>query len=215
MCEINFSFSFQNPNDTLFGNYHAYLCDARFEIVSRTLACAHWSSKYDSVTTPKKETNNNTKETKETDAQNAGKEQDSLISVCTSGYETRKTSDTSEKEPPSLTSLQENGETDKGTNEHQNSDSKHDSLTSIGESSDYCGFRYKTEEGEDFAEEAFKRSITKPERVREYDEVPLVRSWRASAESIIGKVLTGNRFSSKIKHKQRNCRINVAHRLQY
>ncbi|XP_026332235.1 UPF0518 protein GF15501 isoform X3 [Hyposmocoma kahamanoa] len=186
-------FNYGNPNDTLFGNYHAYLCDARFEIVSRTLACANWSSKYDSVTTPKKETNNNTKETKETDAHNAGKEQDSLISVCTSGYDTLKTSDTSEKEPSSLTSLNENGETEKGTNDHQNSDSKHDSLTSVGESSGYDSFRYKTEEGEDseaFAEEAFKRSIGKPERAREYDEVPLVRSWRASAESIIGPLLS-------------------------
>lgn len=160
--------------------------------MSRTLACAHWTSKYDSITTPKKETNNNTKETKEPDAPNTGKEQDSLISVCTSGYETLKTSDTSEKGPPSLTSLNENGEIDKGTNEHQNGDSKHDSLTSIGESSGYDSFRYKTEEGEDseaFAEESFRRNIGKPERGREYDEVPLVRSWRSSAEYIIGKVL--------------------------
>lgn len=199
------SIYFQNPNDTLFGNYHAYLCDARFEIVSRTLACAHWSSKYDSVTTPKKETNNNIKETKDTDAQVAGKELDSLISVCTSGYETRKTSDTSEKEPSSLTSLNENGETEKGTNEHQNSDSKHDSLTSIGESSGYDSFKYKAEDREDseaLAEEAFKRSIGKPERLGEYDEVPLVRSWRASAESIIGKVLNGTKSSSFISHNQ-------------
>lgn len=89
--------------------------------------------------------------------------------------------------------MNENGETEKGSNEHQNSDSKHDSLTSLGESSGYDSFRYKTEEGEDseaFAEESFKRNVGKPERVREYDEVPLIRSWRASAESIIGKVLS-------------------------
>lgn len=176
--------SLQNPNVTLFGNFHAYLCDARFEVVSRTIACANWTSKYDSVTPHKKETNNNSTNTKElandTPQYVQTKEQDSLISVCTSGYETLKTSDTSEKEPHSLTSL--NVEEESKASEGK----EHDSLTSIGESSGYDSFRYKDGDDEAFAEDIFRRSFSK-ERTREYEEVPLVRSWRARAESIIGK----------------------------
>ncbi|XP_049885579.1 FHIP family protein GJ17503 isoform X2 [Pectinophora gossypiella] len=191
-------FNYGNPNETLFGNYHAYLCDARFEIVSRTIACAAWSAKYDSfMNTPvKKETNNNsTKDTKEIDAHTLVKEQDSLISVCTSGYDTLKTSDTSEKEPLSLTSLNDNVDNENKTCESQDSNGKeHDSLTSIGESSGYDSFRYKTEESDEneaFAEDSFRQSVTKTEQVREYNgEMPLIRSWRASAESIIGPLLS-------------------------
>jgi hypothetical protein len=138
--------------------------------VSRTLACSNWSSKYHSVTSPKREANN---------------KQDSLIS-CTSGYDTLKTSDSSEKEPHSLTSLLEQ-ETEK-----VNADLKEQDSVSVGESSDYESFRYKEDgdENEGFAEDIFKKSFEKVEPVTGYEsEVPLVRSWRASAESIIGKLI--------------------------
>ncbi|XP_026735300.1 UPF0518 protein GJ17503 isoform X2 [Trichoplusia ni] len=183
--------NYGNPNDTLFGNYHAYICDSRFEIVSRVIACSNWTSRYDSITNPKRETNNNTKETKEIDAQTLIKEQDSLIS-CTSGYET-KTSDSSEKEQHSLTSLneQELKNEQHDVNEQQNEGKEHDSLTSTGESSGYESFKYKEVDGDEgFAEELFRRSFAKRE-AREYDgEVPLIRSWRASAESMIGPLLS-------------------------
>ncbi|KAJ8711841.1 hypothetical protein PYW08_008795 [Mythimna loreyi] len=180
--------NYGNPNDTLYGNYHAYICDSRFEIVSRVLACSNWSSRYDSVTNPKRETNNNTKET---DIVPAAKEQDSLIS-CTSGYET-KTSDSSEKEQHSLTSLNEQmneQESEVKTEMVNEGKEQHDSLTSTGESSGYESFKiYKDVEGDEgFAEELFRRSFAKQER--EYEgEVPVIRSWRASAESIIGPLL--------------------------
>ncbi|KAL0868371.1 hypothetical protein ABMA27_007888 [Loxostege sticticalis] len=177
-------FNYGNPNETLYGNYHAYLCDARFELVSRTIACSNWSSKYDSVTSPKRETNNNTKETREMDV-NAVKEQDSLIS-CTSGYDTLKTSDTSDKEPHSLTSLLEQ-ETEKANQ----MDEKEGDCLSVGESSDYESFRYKEDnEDEGFAEESFRKCFDKDNAVEFDGEVPLVRSWRASAESIIGPLLS-------------------------
>ncbi|XP_030032429.1 UPF0518 protein GJ17503 isoform X2 [Manduca sexta] len=195
--------NYGNPNETLYGNYHAYLCDARFEIVTRAIACSNWTSKYDAVTTPKRETNNNsTKETKEMDNQNNTKELDSLISICTSEYDTLKTSDTSEKEQHSLTSFTENAD-DSKTNDNQNidekdvdnfmnhtSDVKENDNLSMGESSDYESFKYKIEEnGEGYAEDLFRKSFEKPETVREY-EVPFIRSWRASAESIIGPLLS-------------------------
>lgn len=69
-----------------------------------------------------------------------------------------------------------------------NEGKEHDSLTSTGESSGYESFKiYKEVDGDEgFAEELFRRSFAKQER--EYEgEVPLIRSWRASAESIIGK----------------------------
>ncbi|XP_050556296.1 FHIP family protein GI14169 isoform X2 [Spodoptera frugiperda] len=176
--------NYGNPNDTLFGNYHAYICDSRFEIVSRVLACSNWSSRYDSVTPPKRETNNNTKETKEIDIASP-KEQDSLIS-CTSGYET-KTSDSSEKEQHSLTSLNEQ---ESEVKTELNEVKEHDSLTSTGESSGYESFKYKEGEGDEgFAEELFRRSFVKKEDNGYEGEVPLIRSWRASAESIIGPLL--------------------------
>ncbi|XP_022815359.1 UPF0518 protein GF15501-like isoform X1 [Spodoptera litura] len=176
--------NYGNPNDTLFGNYHAYICDSRFEIVSRVLACSNWSSRYDSVTPPKRETNNNTKETKEIDIVSP-KEQDSLIS-CTSGYET-KTSDSSEKEQHSLTSLNEQ---ENEVKTELNELKEHDSLTSTGESSGYESFKYKEGEGDEgFAEELFRRSFVKKEDNGYEGEVPLIRSWRASAESIIGPLL--------------------------
>uniref|UniRef100_A0A2A4K0J7 FHF complex subunit HOOK-interacting protein C-terminal domain-containing protein n=1 Tax=Heliothis virescens TaxID=7102 RepID=A0A2A4K0J7_HELVI len=176
--------NYGNPNDTLYGNFHAYICDSRFEIVSRVLSCTNWSSRYDSVTPPKRETNNNTKDTKEIDAIPTTKEQDSLIS-CTSGYET-KTSDSSEKEQHSLTSLNEQ-ETEVKT-EQPSEGKEHDSLTSTGESSGYESFKYKDVD-EGFAEELFIKSFVKRD-AREYEgEVPLIRSWRASAESIIGPLL--------------------------
>ncbi|CAH0596429.1 unnamed protein product [Chrysodeixis includens] len=183
--------NYGNPNDTLYGNYHAYICDSRFEIVSRVIACSNWTSRYDSITNPKRETNNNTKETKEiVDTQTLLKEQDSLIS-CTSGYET-KTSDSSEKEQHSLTSLNESElkSEQQEVNEQQNEGKEHDSLTSTGESSGYESFKYKEVDGDEgFAEELFRRSFAK--REREFDgEVPLIRSWRASAESIIGPLLS-------------------------
>ncbi|XP_063832443.1 FHIP family protein GH13096 isoform X1 [Ostrinia nubilalis] len=176
-------FNYGNPNETLFANYHAYLCDARFELVSRTIACTNWSSKYDSATSPKRETNNNTKETREVDV-HALKEQDSLIS-CTSGYDTLKTSDTSDKEPHSLTSLLEQ-ETEKANQLEKEGDS-----LSVGESSDYESFRYKDDnEDEGFAEESFRKYFDKENAVEFNGEVPLVRSWKASSESIIGPLLS-------------------------
>ncbi|XP_063896834.1 FHIP family protein GF15501 isoform X1 [Helicoverpa armigera] len=176
--------NYGNPNDTLYGNFHAYICDSRFEIVSRVLSCTNWTSRYDSVTPPKRETNNNTKDTKEIDTIPTTKEQDSLIS-CTSGYET-KTSDSSEKEQHSLTSLNEQ-ESEVKT-EQPSEGKEHDSLTSIGESSGYESFKYKDVD-EGFAEELFIKSFVKRD-AREYEgEVPLIRSWRASAESIIGPLL--------------------------
>ncbi|XP_022836488.1 UPF0518 protein v1g243165-like, partial [Spodoptera litura] len=176
--------NYGNPNDTLFGNYHAYICDSRFEIVSRVLACSNWTSRYDSVTPPKRETNNNTKETKEIDIVSP-KEQDSLIS-CTSGYET-KTSDSSEKEQHSLTSLNEQ---ENEVKTELNELKEHDSLTSTGESSGYESFKYKEGEGDEgFAEELFRRSFVRKEDNGYEGEVPLIRSWRASAESIIGPLL--------------------------
>lgn len=164
------------------------------------------------MTSPKRETNNNSpKEMKEPDAHTA-KEQDSLIS-CTSGYDTLKTSDTSDKEPHSLTSLNENervneqedrlNEQEDRLNEQEgrlneqedklNHNTKEDNI-SVGESSDYESFRYRSEENEEsegFAEDSFRECLTKSESsVREYDGgVPLVKSWRASAETIIGECI--------------------------
>ncbi|CAH0760634.1 unnamed protein product [Diatraea saccharalis] len=177
-------FNYGNPNETLYANYHAYLCDARFEIVSRTIACLNWSSKYHNVTSPKRETNNNTKETREMDI-HALKEQDSLIS-CTSGYDTLKNSDTSEKEPHSLTSLLEQ-ETEK-----VNADLKEQDCVSLGESSDYESFRYKEENDDDnFVEDIFKKSFYRIDNAMEFDgDMTSVRSWKASAESIIGPLLS-------------------------
>lgn len=184
---------FQNPNETLYRNYHAYLCDARFEIVSRTIACAYWSSKYDNIP-PKPETNNNsTREIKEADTPPNSKEQDSLVSLSTSGYCTLKNSDTSEKEPHSLNSLIEVADTGKEANQQCTSDSKHDSLTSIGESSGYDSlYRVDDNEDEGFAEESFRKSFVKGD-VGECDEVPCL-NWRASADTLIGE------FNLQIHH---------------
>ncbi|KOB78621.1 Uncharacterized protein OBRU01_02111, partial [Operophtera brumata] len=159
-------FYYGNPNESLIGNYHAYLCDARFEIVSRTMAVSNWTSKYDHITL-KRETNNN-KETRDT-AENT-KEQDSLISVCTSEYDTLKTSDTSEKEQHSLTSLTDVVETDVKVEVNGN----HDSLISIGDSSDYESFKNYDDV---FAEDMFRKRIERVEETREYEEMA-VRSWR-------------------------------------
>ncbi|CAH2095477.1 unnamed protein product [Euphydryas editha] len=187
--EVNFDYG--NPNETLYNNYHAYLCDARFEIVSRSIACANWSYKYDSIP-PKRETNNNlTKETKEIDTQTPMREQDSLVSVCTSGYDTLKTSDTSEKEPHSLNSLNEVAENSKVIEQQCNETKDSDSLTSFGESSGYDSFKYRVDENEDdgFAEDSFRKSFVKSTDTRMYDEVPSVRNWRVSAETIIGPLI--------------------------
>ncbi|XP_045454423.1 FHIP family protein GH13096-like [Melitaea cinxia] len=188
--EVNFDYG--NPNETLYNNYHAYLCDARFEIVSRSIACSNWSFKYDSIP-PKRETNNNsTKETKEIDAQTPMREQDSLVSVCTSGYDTLKTSDTSEKEPHSLNSLNEVAESSKVMEQQCNETKDSDSLTSFGESSGYDSFKYRVDDNEDdgFAEDSFRKSfVIKNSDTTMYDEVPSVRNWRVSAESIIGPLL--------------------------
>ncbi|KAI5645824.1 retinoic acid induced 16-like protein domain-containing protein [Phthorimaea operculella] len=185
-------FNYGNPNDTLFGNYHAYLCDARFEIVTRVIACASWSSRYDRVCAPATETNNNdNKQIPDTHA----KEQDSLISLWTGGYDTQKTSDSSEKEQLSLTSLNETVDADKTNDALEGNGKEHDSLTSIGESSGYDSFRYKAEEGEEgegFAEESFRRSFSKgaTERARHYHSELPARSWRAQPETIIGPLLS-------------------------
>ncbi|XP_072933245.1 FHIP family protein AGAP011705-like isoform X2 [Epargyreus clarus] len=180
--EVNFDYG--NPNETLYSNYHAYVCDARFELVSRTIACVNWTAKYDVVVSKREANNNSTKEMKEIEPQSSGREQDSLVSVCTSGYDTLKTSETSEKEPHSLTSL----------NEEKTGESKeHDSLNSFGESSGYDSLRFRNEDNEDsdtYAEESFWKSFVKvPPSVMD-DEAPSVRSWRVSAESIIGPLLT-------------------------
>ncbi|CAH2216455.1 jg24376, partial [Pararge aegeria aegeria] len=180
-----------NPNETLYTNYHAYLCDARFEIVSRTIACANWSFKYDRVSTKREANNNSTKEIKEIETLPV-REQDSLVSLSTSGYDTLKNSDTSEKEPHSLNSLNEVAESHKVADQQcETNDSKdHDSLTSFGESSGYDSFRYRVDDNEDegFAEESFRKSFVKCCDVRNDDEVPSV-NWRASADSMISKFL--------------------------
>lgn len=131
--EVNFDYG--NPNETLYYNYHAYLCDARYAIVSRTIACANWSFKYDSI--PKREANNNsTKEIKQRDT--LPLRQDSLVSLCTSGYNTLKTSDMSEKEQHSLSSLNEENkvlEKQIKVNDETKSDSdkEQNSLSSLNE----------------------------------------------------------------------------------
>lgn len=173
------------------------------------IACSNWSSRYEAVTSPKRETNNN-KETRETDAQANAKEQDSLISICTSDYDTLKTSETSEKEQHSLTSLTAclstlNGDETKHIDSsdvkdrddlsmNQASDVKDADNVSIGESSDYESFKYKSEEdGDNFAEDLFRKSFQKVQNNRLY-EVPLVRNWRASVESIIGQFYSMETF---------------------
>lgn len=239
--------------------------------MSRTIACANWSFKYDSI--PKRETNNNTKEVKEIDTQIPLREQDSLVSLCTSGYNTLKTSDTSEKEPHSLNSLNELAEnkvseknstddecktneydatksdsekehhslgslsevyskvletqckendTNKASEEKELSSSflnevnkeqneanetkDHDSLTSIGESSEYDSARYRFDDNEDegFAEDSFRKNFAKNDvslrDVREYDEVSAIRNWRASAESIIGEYFLFFFFLKSVFH---------------
>lgn len=47
-------------NDTLLGNYHAYLCDARQKITLCRQACHSWSSMYDVITTTPQSTASNT-----------------------------------------------------------------------------------------------------------------------------------------------------------
>lgn len=118
------------------------------------------------------------------------REQDSLVSVCTSGYDTLKTSDTSEKEPHSLNSLNEVAESSKVMEQQCNETKDSDSLTSFGESSGYDSFKYRVDDNEDdgFAEDSFRKSfIVKNSDTTMYDEIPSVRNWRVSAESIIGK----------------------------
>lgn len=138
-------------------------------------------------------------------SQKCEKEQDSLISVCTSGYETLKTdtqnSESSEKEPNSLTSFVDNDKIETQTSECTK---EHDSLTSIGESSGYDSFRYRAdeqEEGDGFAEENFWKYTEVGECIQEYDsEIPVSRCWRSSAETIIGKCfifITYLRFAFK------------------
>ncbi|XP_052744395.1 FHIP family protein AAEL005291 isoform X2 [Bicyclus anynana] len=200
--EVNFDYG--NPKETLFSNYHAYLCDARFEIVSRTIACANWSYKYDRVP-PKIETNNNsTKDPKDIDIvptreQDSHidvvptREQDSLVSLSTSGYGTLKNSDTSDKEPHSLNSLIEVTDGNKEVNQQcdANDSKEHDSLTSIGESSGYDSFlfcRADDAEDEGFAEASFMKSFVKCCDDRDCDEAPVV-NWRASADSLISPLL--------------------------
>ncbi|XP_041983152.1 FHIP family protein CG3558 isoform X2 [Aricia agestis] len=189
-----------NPNESLYGNYHAYLCDARFQIVSRTIACMNWTSKYDAIL-PKRETNNN-KETKEIDihAHTSAKEPDSLISICTSGYDTIKTSEASEKEAHSLNSLNEaekNGMEDK----------EHDSLTSI--SDEFDSFRFRDDDDEGFCEDSFMKSIAKTPEDKSYEEVHYL-SCRVSADTIIGPLLcsllkkTANCLQSELIV---NCRV--------
>lgn len=34
-------------NESLYGNYHAYLCDARTKITACMVACSTWTNKYD------------------------------------------------------------------------------------------------------------------------------------------------------------------------
>ncbi|KAJ0172140.1 hypothetical protein K1T71_012113 [Dendrolimus kikuchii] len=181
-------FNYGNPNETLFGNYHAYLCDSRFEIVSRSIAYNSWSSRYD-ITSPKRETNNNsTKESKEIENQTPLRE-DSLISICTSEYDTLKTSESSEKEQHSLTSLTENVEPEMkiADNENQTDTKEHDSLISVGDSSDYESFKYKDDE-DGYAEDLFRKSFVHDEICEGESEMP--RSWKATAESIVGPLLT-------------------------
>ncbi|XP_045503869.1 FHIP family protein AGAP011705 isoform X1 [Colias croceus] len=174
-------FDYGNPNETLIGNYHAYLSDSRVEIVTRTIACSNWTSKY--VTIAKREPNNNTKD-KEIEITPT---EDSLVSICTSGYETFKTSDTSEKEH-SLNSLVEEKEEEKEIGlEKEEGIKEHDSLTSFGESSGYDSFKYR-EECEGFAEDSFRKSFDKGGDDGSDCEVP-VRSWRINVETIIGPLL--------------------------
>ncbi|CAF4880714.1 unnamed protein product [Pieris macdunnoughi] len=181
--DINFDYG--NPNETLISNYHAYLCDSRFEIVTRSIACAHWSSKYNTIS-PKREPNNNT------NIKEAEHTIDSLVSICTSGYDTFKTSeksDTSEKEN-SLNSLTEEKEGKECLEEKQQviDEKENVSLNSFGETSGYNSF-LKVDCDEGFAEDSFRKSFEKePEEFSE-GEVP-VGSWRVSTDSIIGPLLS-------------------------
>lgn len=175
--EVNFNYG--NPNETLFGNHHAYLCDARFEIVSRILGCSNWSSKYDGKENPK--TDNNATTSKETETLKSEKEQDS-------GYETLKSdapnSDSSEKEMHSLSSLVDIDKID----------SKHNSLTSCGESSGYESFKYRGEEVEEvegYVEDNFWKCTSKGHAIRVFDGfIPPTRMWKDGAENIIGPLLS-------------------------
>lgn len=66
--------------------------------------------------------------------------------------------------------------------ENEIKDENHDSLISGGDSSDYESFKNYDDV---FAEEMFRKKISRVEETRGYEEVPS-RSWRISVESIIG-----------------------------
>ncbi|XP_050679290.1 FHIP family protein AGAP011705 isoform X2 [Leptidea sinapis] len=177
----NLSFDYANPNESLLGNYHAYLCDSRFEIASRSIACASWTSKYNYFISNKSDTNINVKE-KDIE-NNATREQDSLVSICTSGYETLKTSDTSDKEPHSLNSLID------GADKNYEETKELDSLSF--ESSGYDSFKYKDYcELSDtvYSEDSFRKCFEKSQDSVGDIEMPL-RSYRIGAETMIGPLL--------------------------
>lgn len=41
-----------NSNESLYGNYHSYLCDARRKLKACALACSQWSCQYDGTSAP-------------------------------------------------------------------------------------------------------------------------------------------------------------------
>lgn len=89
-----------------------------------------------------------------------------------------------------MNSLNEVAESSKVMEQQCNETKDSDSLTSFGESSGYDSFKYRVDDNEDdrFAEDSFRKSfIVKNSDTTMYDEVPSVRNWRVSAESIIGK----------------------------
>lgn len=52
-------------SDSLYGNYHAYLCDARQKIKACCIACSNWSCQYDGNDWPQNNSNNTSSTTSE------------------------------------------------------------------------------------------------------------------------------------------------------
>lgn len=59
---------------------------------------------------------------------------------------------------------------------------EHDSLISIGDSSDYESY----DDSDMCVEEMFRKRLGKVEEARDFEEFTTIRTWRRSAETIIG-----------------------------
>lgn len=199
-CNMNFYFQL-HTNESLYGNYHAYLCEARRKIQLCKSGCKQWSSKYDGHANGLSKIPND--KIILSVVKDFQLEHSNLIKDSSNPFTVENYNDEGLSEPMSNNNLH--------TSPHvvYTSSKEEDSLQSIGESSGYDSFKYKSEDhhgtpdeehgtsedDKEFTEDSFWRQAESIDRLSSLTHETVKKRAEKDASTRIGDINIGKNFT--------------------